>query len=59
MSTTKKTDELELLEDAWSRFEGALELVLKSPPQHRTVKKAKSAKKRALGIKPKSALRAS
>jgi hypothetical protein len=59
MSRTKKTDELELLEDAWSRFERALELVLKSPPQHRTVKKAKSAKKRALRIKSKSAPRAS
>jgi hypothetical protein len=58
MSTTKKTDEIKLVEDAWSRFEQALELVLKSPPQHRTQKKAKSAKKRALRRKPGSAPRA-
>ena len=54
MSATKKTDEIELLEDAWSRFERALDLVLKSPPQHRRLKKAKSDKKRALRVKPKS-----
>jgi hypothetical protein len=59
MSATKKTDEIQLIEDGWSRFERALELVLKSRPQRRTVKKAKSAKKRALQGKPESAPRAS
>jgi hypothetical protein len=57
MSATKKTDEIELLEDAWSRFERALDAVLKSPPQHRSAKKAKRAKKRTLRVKPKSASR--
>lgn len=59
MSATKKTDEIELLEDAWSRFERAVDLVLKSRPKDRWVKNAKSAKKRAGRATPKSTSRAS
>jgi hypothetical protein len=47
MATPKKTQEIELLPDAWARFERAAEVVAKSPPQHRVVKKKKkSAKKK-------------
>jgi hypothetical protein len=37
--------ELELHTDAWKRFECAIDVVAKSPPQHRT-KSAKKRKKR-------------
>jgi hypothetical protein len=33
--------ELELEPDAWQRFERAVKVVAKSPPQHRTKAKAK------------------
>jgi hypothetical protein len=32
--------------DAWERFERAVKVVAKSPPQHRSKKKPKSRKKR-------------
>jgi hypothetical protein len=39
--------EIELHPDAWERFERAVGMVAKSPPQHRiSKKKAKSKKKR-------------
>jgi hypothetical protein len=36
--------EIELHPDAWERFEGAVKVVAKSPPQHRIKPKAKKAK---------------
>jgi hypothetical protein len=44
---SKKSDSTkdpELLPDAWSRFERAIDVVAKSPPQHRTKAKAKQRK---------------
>jgi hypothetical protein len=45
--------------DAWSRFERAVDVVAKSPPQHRVKKPAKNRKKAGKGgassSKPKSA----
>ena len=48
MSKPQK-DEIELLPDAWKRFERAAGVVAKSPPQHRVAKKK---------IKKKSAAKA-
>jgi hypothetical protein len=59
MSGTKNVDGIELFEDAWSRFERARDVVLKGPPQHRAVKKAKGAKKLTSHAKAKRASRAS
>jgi hypothetical protein len=39
MGKPKETKELELHPDAWARFERAVDVVAKSPPQHRTKKK--------------------
>jgi ribosome-associated translation inhibitor RaiA len=42
----------EIHSDAWSRFERAVDVVAKSPPQHRTKGKPKaSPKKRAKALK--------
>jgi hypothetical protein len=41
-----KSSEIELEPDAWARFERAVAVVAKSPPQHRTKAKSKSRKKR-------------
>jgi hypothetical protein len=43
MANPKKEQELE--PDAWARFERAVDVVAKSPPQHKT-KKKKSPKKK-------------
>ena len=40
-----KTEPIEFEPDAWERFERAVKIVAKSPPQHRT-KKGKSPDKR-------------
>ena len=40
------TTKIEFEPDAWERFERAVKVVAKSPPQHR-VKKAKTKKKKA------------
>lgn len=41
-SKNKETGgEVELLPDAWERFERATKVIGKSPPQHRKVKKKK------------------
>jgi hypothetical protein len=45
MAKTSKEKEIELEPDAWERFERALDVVAKSPPQHR-VKKAKVGQKK-------------
>jgi hypothetical protein len=43
----KKSKDIELAPDAWQRFERAVDVVAKSPPQHRAAQKksAKTAKK--------------
>jgi hypothetical protein len=47
---TKSSKKLELQPDAWERFERAVDIVAKSPPQHRTKKiKAKRRKKKGAG----------
>jgi hypothetical protein len=40
-----KEKEIELEPDAWQRFERAVDVVVKSPPQHRKAKKKKPSKK--------------
>jgi hypothetical protein len=40
----KKVSETELESDAWSRFERAVDVVAKSPPQHKTRDKPKKRK---------------
>lgn len=40
----KKTEKLELQPDAWQRFERAVDVVTKSPPQHRGKPKPKRGK---------------
>jgi hypothetical protein len=47
--------EAEQHHDAWERFERAVDVVAKSPPQHRI--KKKPPKRRASSSKPKSASR--
>jgi hypothetical protein len=44
LKSTKQTT-VELHPDAWQRFERAVGVVAKSPPQHRVAKKKKTAKK--------------
>jgi hypothetical protein len=42
--------------DAWQRFEHAVDVVAKSPPQHRVKERpAKKSKRRASSSKPKNA----
>lgn len=45
MSRTKQ-NEVELEPDAWERFERAVKVVAKSPPQHRVAKKAPKKKQK-------------
>jgi hypothetical protein len=47
----KPSKEIELEPDAWERFERAVKVVAKSPPQHRVAKKTVTQKKRALKVK--------
>jgi hypothetical protein len=46
MTKADPKKKLELHPDAWARFERAVDVVAKSPPQHRTKKKAIQRKKR-------------
>jgi hypothetical protein len=46
MVKRKHLKEIQLQPDAWSRFERAIDVVAKSPPQHRTKKKKRSSKKK-------------
>jgi hypothetical protein len=48
---TSKEPEIEL--DAWQRFERAVDVVAKSPPQHKTRGKPKASQKKAVGDKKK------
>lgn len=44
-SASNKEKEVELEPDAWERFERAVNVVAKSPPQHREKPKPKTRKK--------------
>jgi hypothetical protein len=44
MSKRVPSKDIEIFPDAWDRFERAMAVVVKSPPQHRAKAKAKSAK---------------
>jgi hypothetical protein len=46
--TKSKATEAELTAEAWSRFERAVDVVAKSPPQHRTKEKPKASQKKFL-----------
>jgi hypothetical protein len=60
MGRPDQKKELEQHSDAWERFERAVDIVAKSPPQHRTKTAAqKKPKRRASSSKPKSASSAS
>jgi hypothetical protein len=52
----RATKEIELRPDAWERFERAVDVVAKSPPQHRirSDKPKSAAKPRGSSSKPKS-----
>jgi hypothetical protein len=41
----RKNETLEFAPDAWERFERAVAVVAKSPPQHRVKKKSKAKRK--------------
>jgi hypothetical protein len=49
-SNPKKFKGIELEPDAWQRFERAIDVVAKSPPQHRTAKPKRRKTKRK--VKP-------
>jgi len=42
----QKTKEIELAPDAWRRFVRAIDVVAKSPPQHRVTKKKRRKRKK-------------
>ncbi|QIG96544.1 MULTISPECIES: hypothetical protein [unclassified Bradyrhizobium] len=46
--------EIELESDAWQRFERAVEVVSKSPPQRRVAKSKKQAKRKPVASKKKA-----
>jgi hypothetical protein len=48
---SKEKREIELEPDAWQRFERAVDVVSKSPPQHRVAKKKPLKKKKRAGKK--------
>jgi hypothetical protein len=52
-NSKKSASEIELLPDAWARFERAAGVVAKSPPQHR-VAQQKTKTKKAAKKRPKS-----
>lgn len=43
-SAGKAKDDLEIVPDAWERFESAVDLVIKSGPKHREASKGSGAK---------------
>jgi hypothetical protein len=43
----QKTTDVELESDAWQRFERAVDVVAKSPPQHRTKPKPKKKRRKS------------
>lgn len=44
--TAKTKETVEMHPDAWSRFERAIDVVAKSPPQHRKTGKKKTKRKK-------------
>lgn len=44
--TTNKKPEIEIETDAWQRFERAVDVVARSPPQHRAKEKPKASPKK-------------
>jgi hypothetical protein len=46
--------EIEIVPDAWSRFENAIDAVAKAPPMHRVAKKKRRVSKRVIAKKPKN-----
>lgn len=46
MPKRSSAPEIELHPDGWQRFERAMAVVVKAPPQHRVKKKAKRSSKR-------------
>lgn len=46
MAKTRKNQDVEMEPDAWQRFERAVKVVAKSPPQHRTKKKLNPRKRK-------------
>jgi hypothetical protein len=44
MAKSTKEQKIELEPDAWARFERAVDVVAKSPPQHRVKEKPKAKK---------------
>jgi hypothetical protein len=47
MSKPASPDKIELHPDAWERFERAVDVAAKAPPQHRAAKKKKKSPKKA------------
>ena len=43
----KKSESIELEPDAWARFERAVDVVMKSPPQHRSAADKPKPKRKA------------
>jgi hypothetical protein len=59
MAESDRTKESELHPDAWARFERAVDVVAKSPPQHRTKVKSKARKRSSKGRGSSSSKRGS
>jgi hypothetical protein len=52
MAKQPRHEDIELVPDAWARFERAAGVVAKSPPQHRVAKKkAKARPKKSKSVK--------
>jgi hypothetical protein len=49
MVSPKKTKDVDIHKDAWARFERAVDVVAKSPPQHRTKKSKRRKRKKKPG----------
>jgi hypothetical protein len=49
MAKSNQTKKIEMQPDAWARFERAIDVVAKSPPQHRKKKSKPRKRKRNLG----------
>lgn len=49
MITPKEKPKIDIDQDAWSRFERAVDVVAKSPPQHRVKRKTKKRVAESIG----------
>lgn len=54
MTKNHKLKPIEFERDAWTRFERAVDVVAKSPPQHRTKKRAKAKSMGPMGMPSQS-----